>query len=319
MRLHPEALSTLLRPIWLAIIILAVLASSGGALWFGLQQDQGETSTTFVFGSRIGFDAPLAELEDHIADIVNSVEFPAVFTRIESRTLLREGDDYDLDISILEDTQSVVAIEVRTDRSGEADRISRIIAEEMVRFVLERIDTSVSGDLDELARELTILNDDQARLVALAGGANPTLTEISLERELVTLTSATDTADTDTAPPPATLEDDLRDSINVVAPLAAEYRQNQLLIAGVSREMADINVQRSEISGALRSISSDWYRSITPVEPTSNVPVAIAMAFAAAVPTLIAAVALVGLNVNRRLNSRDRAFANQPSTRVAAA
>lgn len=313
MRLHPDLLKSMLRPAWLLIIALAVLFAAGGALVFGLGQDQGETSTTFVFGNRVGFDAPIIELESHIADIVNSVEFPAVFERIENRVLLTADEDYTLDISILENTQSVVAIEVRTDRSGEADRISRIIAEEMVRFVLEDVDRSIAADFEEIDRDLDLAKEDQARLMALAGDIDPTRAEISLQRELGAITTGLDDD------PAGTIEGEIRQRLAILEPLADEYRQNELVRGDLEAQLANITVERAEIAAASASISDDWYRSITPVEPTSTVPVAIALAFAAAVPALVASVLLVALNLNRRLHARDREADLKPEPRIAAA
>lgn len=312
MRLHPDVLKSMMRPAWLAIIALAVTFAAVGALIVGLQQDQGETSTTYIFGGRVGFDAPLSELEDHIADIVNAIEFGPVFPRIDNRVLLTADEDYTLDISVLENTQSVVAIEVRTPRSGEADRISRIIAEEMVRFVLEGVDRTIATDFEQIEADLTIANEEQARLIALAGDVDPTRAEISLERELASITGPDDD-------PAGNVEGEIRQRLSIIAPLAAEYRQNEIVRADLEGQLADIVVQRAEIAAASSSVSADWYRSITPVEPTSNVPVAIAMAFAAAVPAFIAALLLVGLNLNRRLHARDRKAETQPEPRIAAA
>ena len=84
MTLHRDVVRLILRPAWLGLIIFSVLAASFAGLWVGLQQDAGETSTTFLFGRRIGYlNRPLPVLDDHLAEIVNSVEFPIVFERIE--------------------------------------------------------------------------------------------------------------------------------------------------------------------------------------------------------------------------------------------
>lgn len=313
MQPHPDLLKSMLRPSWLVIVALAVLFAAGGALIFGLRQDQGETSTTFVFGDRVGFDAPMIELEAHIADIVNSVEFPAVFERIENRVLLTADEDYTLSIGILENTQSVVAIEVRTDRSGEADRISRIIAEEMVRFVLEDVDRTIAADFEEIERDLAIAVEDEARLRALAGDVDPTRAEISLERELGAITTGVNDD------PAGNIEGEIRQRLTILAPLADEYRQNEVVRTDLETQLADIIVERAEIAAASGSISDDWYRSVTPVEPTSTVPVAIALAFAAAVPALFASIVLVALNLNRRLYARDREADLKPEPRIAAA
>ncbi len=301
------------RPVWLGIIVASVLFAAAGGLWLGLQQDQGESATTFVFGSRVGFDAPLDELEDHISDIVNSLEFLPVFERIEERTLLSAENDYSLNIGILENTQSIVSVEVRTDRSGEADRIARIVAEEMVRFVLEGVDEGIVATQAGLERDLQAIVDDQARLVTLAGNVDPTRAEISIEREIAAINSGLNDD------PVGAVEGDLRAQLVNVAPLADEFRQTEVLLTNLERQLANTVVQRTEIEAATASVSADWYRSITPVEPTSNIPVAIAMAFAAAVPAFIAAVILVALNLNRRLVVRDREHGLLASGRAAAA
>ena len=115
------------------------------------------------------------------------------------------------------------------------------------------------------------------------------------------------------------VEGDLRAQLVNVAPLADEFRQTEVLLTNLERQLANTVVQRTEIEAATASVSADWYRSITPVEPTSNIPVAIAMAFAAAVPAFIAAVILVTLNLNRRLVVRDREHGLLASGRAAAA
>ena len=115
------------------------------------------------------------------------------------------------------------------------------------------------------------------------------------------------------------VEGDLRAQLVNVAPLADEFRQTEVLLTNLERQLANTVVQRTEIEAATASVSADWYRSITPVEPTSNIPVAIAMAFAAAVPAFIAAVILVALNLNRRLVVRDREHGLLASGRAAAA
>lgn len=313
MRFHPEVLSNLLRPLWLGLILASTLLAAGGGLWLGLQQDQGETATTFVFGSRVGFDAPLDELEDHISNIVNSLEFFPAVERIEERTQLSENDDYTLDINILENTQSIVSVEVQTDRSGEADRIARIVAEEMVRFVLEGVDESIATDQGELERDLAVIVEDQARLVALAGNVNPTRAEISIEREIAAIRSGLSND------PVGAVEGDLRGQLSNIAPLADQYRQTEVLLDDLERQLANTVVQRAEIEAATASVSADWYRSITPVEPTSNVPVAIAMAFTAAVPALVVSALLVALNLNRRLVAQDRTRKTRSHHQAAAA
>lgn len=293
------------------IIITSVVLAAGGALWLGLQQDQGETSTTYVFGSRVGFDAPLVDLEDHIADIVNSVEFPAVFQRIEDRTLLEE-DAYELTIGILENTQSVVSIEIRTDQSGEADRIARIVAEEMVRFVLEGVDTTIVTELELVEEDVANLTIDQIRLEQLAGGIAPPVAERSIEGQLAAMRL-------DAEGPVGTLEGELLADLRTLSPLADQYEQNQLLLGDLQGQAASLLIQRSELDGAMNSVSAEWYRSITPIEPTSNVPVAIAMAFAAGFPAFLASTVLVLLNISRRLAIHEQVETSSNKRRVATA
>ena len=119
--------------------------------------------------------------------------------------------------------------------------------------------------------------------------------------------------------PAGTIEGEIRQRLAILEPLADEYRQNELVRGDLEAQLANITVERAEIAAASASISDDWYRSITPVEPTSTVPVAIALAFAAAVPALVASVLLVALNLNRRLHARDREADLKPEPRIAAA
>lgn len=312
MQLHPQVWRQFIRPTWFLIVVVAVVVAAGGGLWLGLQQDQGETSTTFVFGSRIGFDAPLVDLEDHIADIVNSVEFGPVFARIESRVQLEAEKDYTLEIGILEDTQSVVSIEVQTERAGQADRISRIVAEEMVRFVLEGVDETIATNLEEVERDLAILTAEQTELIQQAGGVTPVQAELSIDRQIAELR-------TEAVTPNEALEGELLADLVLLQPLADTFRENQVLVDTLEAESAAIQIQQTEIEAATQSVSSLWYRSVSPPEETSKLPVAIAMAFAAAVPALIAATVLVVLNINRRLVNIARAERRSNDPHVAAA
>lgn len=312
MQLHPHVWRYLIRPNWFVIVLLAVVIAASGGLWLGFQQDQGETSTTYVFGSRIGFEAPLVDLEDHIADIVNSVEFGPVFERIDDRVQLEVEKDYTLEIGVLENTQSVVSIEVQTDRAGEADRISLIVAEEMVRFVLQGVDETIATNLEEVQRDLAALNDEQSQLVQLAGGVTPPQAETSIGLQLVNLRD-------DLTAPVGPLEGQLLEQLAFIEPLADSYRQNALLGADLEAEAAEITIQQAEIESATQSISSLWYRSVSPAEATSKLPVAIAMSFAAAVPALVAATVLVILNINRRLVYMARAERRANEATVAAA
>lgn len=313
MQLHPQVWRQLIRPTWFLIVVLAVLIAASGGLWLGLQQDQGESSTTYVFGSRIGFEAPLVDLEDHIADIVNSVEFGPVFERIEQRVQLKADKDYTIEIGILENTQSVVSIEINTDRAGQADRISRIVAEEMVRFVLVGVDETIATNLEEVERDLAILNEEQAELVQRAGGVTPPQAELSIDRQIAVLRT------TESATPVEALEGQLLAELVLLSPIADTYRQNQVLLDTLEAESAAIQIQQAEIDSATRSISSLWYRSVSPAEETSKIPVAIAMAFAAAVPALVAATVLVILNINRRLVHIARTERQSNESSVAAA
>jgi hypothetical protein len=299
--MHADVLKMMGRPAWLGLIVLSVLCAAGAGLWIGLQQDAGETSTTYIFGRRVGYlDRPLPVLEDHLNDLVNSVEFPLVFARIEERLQLQVEKDYDLAIGIVEDTQSLVEIEVRTKQSGDADRIARIVAEEMVEFVLEGQDLNITTEIDDLTDEIGRLEGEQERLVALSSGVPPTTAKASLEALLFGLISDPDR--TSVGP----LEGTLQEQLSALTPLADSYSRNAFSIRRLQKDRSAAIVERSDIKASQTSINQEWYRSITPVEPTSNVPVAIAMAFAAAVPAGLASGALVALNLNRRLSRRER-------------
>ena len=298
--MHADVLKMMGRPAWLGLIVISVLCAAGAGLWVGLQQDAGETSTTYIFGRRVGYlDRPLPVLEDHLNDLVNSVEFPLVFARIEERLQLQAEKDYDLAIGIVEDTQSLVEIEVRTKRSGDADRIARIVAEEMVEFVLEGQDLSITTEIDDLTDEISRLEEEQERLVALSSGVPPTTAKASLEALLFGLLSDPDR--TSVGP----LEGVLQEQLSSLTPLADSYSRNEFSIRQLQKDRSAAIVERSDIEASQTSINQEWYRSITPVEPTSNLPVAIAMAFAAAVPAGLASGALVALNLNRRLSRRE--------------
>lgn len=291
----------MLRPAWLALIIVATLCAAGVALTIGLQKDAGETSTTYLFGRRVGYlNRPLPVLDDHLNEIVNSVEFPIVFEEIEQRLLLRAERDYDLTIGVVENSQSLVEIKVRTNRSGVADRIARIVAEEMVEFVLETQDLSIVTQIEELDDEIERLEADQERLISLAGGIPPTNIKNATEQQLAGLRTNDDTTEI-----VDTFEGVLQERLGSVTPLANQYRRNNISLRALQSDRAGAIVQRSDLLASQASINQEWYRSITPVEPTSNVPVAIAMAFAGGVPAGFVATALVALNVDRRLKKSD--------------
>lgn len=282
------------------LILFSVLTAAAGALWLGLQQDAGETSTTYVFGRRVGYlDRPIPVLDDHLNDIVNAIEFPSVFVGIEERLLMDPGD-LDLEIGVVEDTQSIVEITVRTDRSGDADRIARIIAEEMVEYVLREQDLSIATEIDDLTDEIIRLEEDQERIIALSGDVPPTVAQANLEALLRGILSDPDQA---TA---GQLEGTLREQLNALSPLADTYSRNAFRVRQLQQGRAASIVERQDIASSQASINEEWYRSITPVEPTSNVPVAIAMAFAAGVPAALAATVLVILNLDRRLTNDEK-------------
>lgn len=298
--MHPDVPRQMVRPAWLGVIIFSILCAAGGALWIGLQQDAGETSTTFVFGRRVGYlDRPQQILEDHLNDIVNSVEFPSVFAGIDERLLVPD-DSYDLEIGVVDDTQSIVEIKVRTDRSGDADRIARIVAEEMVKFVLENQDLSLATEISDLDDEILRLEEQQEQLISLAGGVPPTTARDNLEALLTNLLSDPDRV---TAGP---LEGTVQEQLSSLTPLADSYDRNGFQIRQLQQDRAAGVVERQDIASSQGSINEEWYRSITPVEPTSNVPVAIAMAFAAAVPAALLSIVLVSLNLDRRLNNDEK-------------
>ncbi len=296
MRFDADVIKTLLRPAWLTLIVGSAVLAGLAAFWVGLQQESGETSTTFVFARRVGYlDRPIPVLDDHLNEIINSVEFPVVFERIQERLLLEENTDYDLLIGQAENTQSVVEIKISTERAGDADRISRIVAEEMVEFVLDTQDVSIVTEITDFDDELTRLREDQDRLLALAGGVPPTAARRNLEGELTAI------LDLDADAPVGNYEAEVRERLSAVTPLATQYERNASTIRGLERLRSRAIVERIDITSSQESINDEWYRQVTPVEKTSNVPVAVAMAFAAAIPSLGVAFLLVVLNISRRL------------------
>ena len=299
-RFDAAVFRTALQPAWIALALGASLLAGFGALWVGLQQDAGETSTTFVYARRVGFlDRTLPELDDHVNEIINALEFEEVFFPIEDRLLLTPGEDFDLEIGVVEDTQSLVEITITTDRSGEADRIARIVAEEMVSFVLVGQEISIATEITDLEREIDRLQGEQIRLTAVAGGVTPSALERRIETELAGFASGALNA------PVSGFEGELRQQLTAVAPLATEFSQNARTIGALEAQRGNSVAERLDIVSGLESINAEWYRSITPPETTSNVPVAIALAFAAAVPALVVATGLVVLNVARRVSRED--------------
>ncbi|MGI9605923.1 MAG: hypothetical protein ACR2P0_07260 [Acidimicrobiales bacterium] len=283
----------LLRPSWIALILLSVIAAAGAALWVGLQQESQQTATTFVFGRRVGsLDRPIPTLDDHLDDIVNAVEFPTVFEAIEERTLLRADKDYEFTIARVDDTQSVIEIVVQADRPGDAERVARILAEEVVDFVLAGQDLSVATEIRSIESRIESLESEQDRLRSLAFGVNPIVARDRIELELINVSDAG---------PASAVEGDLRAQLTNLQPLAESYRRNAFELRRLYTDRARGTVERSDVVASIAGINSEWYRSITPVEAASNVPVAIAMAFAAAVPAALVAIALAALNLNLRL------------------
>jgi hypothetical protein len=180
----------------------------------------------------------------------------------------------------------------------------------MVEFVLEGQDLNIATEIDDLTDEIGRLEDEQERLVALSSGVPPTTAKASLEALLFGLISDPDR--TSVGP----LEGVLQEQLSALTPLADSYSRNAFSIRRLQKDRSAAIVERSDIEASQASINQEWYRSITPVEPTSNLPVAIAMAFAAAVPAGLASGALVALNLNRRLSRRERL---EPHTFVSAA
>lgn len=307
MRIDAAVVRALLRPAWVGLILGATLLAAFAALWVGLQQQPGEQSTTFVFARRVGFlNQPLPVLDDHLNEIVNSVEFPVVFERIEDRLLLQEGRDYDLSVGVVEGSDSLVEVEVRTQRQNDADRIARIVAEEMVLFVLLGLEVDATTEIDGFESDLAVLREEQDRLISLSGGIRPDLARNTFQAQLTGVG------------PVGAAQSDLRDQLDLVAPLAIDYERNESTIRGIQRQRVQAVGSQLDISSSLRSINQEWYRLITPVEETSNLPIAIAMAFAAGVPALVAATALAGLNVARRLHRDERAEQEPRSARIPA-
>lgn len=299
MTIDLSVIRAILRPAWLLLIVGSTLLAALTALWVGVQQDAGETSTTFVFGRRVGFlDRPLPVLDDHLNEIINSVEFPEVFERIDNRLLLTIDEDYDLEIGPVDDTQSVVQITIRTNRSGEAERIARIIAEEMVSFVLSSQDVAIETEIRDLSEDIDRLQGEQADLIDLAGGVPPTTATRVFEAQLANIARG------QIIDPAVGFEDNLRTQLLELQPLSTTYQSNARSIQAQETRRARSQIERLDIISGQTSINDDWYRLITPVEPTSNVPIAIAMAFAAGVPAFVVATTLAIALVSRSMHRR---------------
>jgi len=285
------------RPRWLALIIVSVLAAALAAAWMGMTQPPGHTSTSYIYGRRVGIlDRPNLELENQLNDLVNAVEFPAVFERIERRTQLQSDQDYTFTIERLDESDAIVAIEVRADLAGNTERISRILAEEVVKFVIQRQAAVVSGEIADVQEQVAGLVEQQADLRTLSFNVPPKTAIERIERELALLSQL------DEVDPAAELA--LLDALTVVQPQFNDYQGNVQDINQLNRDLAALEDERLELSAAVDTVNENWYRSITPVEEASNVPLAVAMAFAAAVPTAIVSVGLVLLNLNRRTTGK---------------
>jgi len=174
----------------------------------------------------------------------------------------------------------------------------------MVEFVLDTQDLSISTEISDLNIEITRLEDEQERLVSLAGNVPPTRLKTQLEQQLAGLIT------NDDGTPVGALQGTIQEQLSVVTPLANDYRRNSININRLLQDRSQAIVERSDLLASQASINQEWYRSVTPVESTSNIPVAIAMAFAAAVPAGLSSSALVGINLNRRLHRRDQLIAS---------
>ena len=295
--MNSDALVLLRNPRWLAVILCAVTAAVLGALWIGLQQDERHTATTYIFGRRVGYlERPLVVLDDHLNDIVNAVEFPEVFLAIEDRTQLRADTDYDFTIERLDGQQSVISVEVRAQRAGDAERIARILAEEVTTFVLQSQLETVQGEIGTVDGQIALLEMQQQQLRAGSFDISPVVAANSIERLLREYDEVGVVA-------PET-EAELLRKRSLIQPLVGDYQRNGIELNRLAQDRARLRAEELDIDASIIGVNGDWYRSITPVEPASNIPLAIAMAFSAGVPTLFAATALVILNLNRRLTGR---------------
>ncbi len=286
-----EAFRYLHKPAWISVVLVATIAAAGAALWMGLQQQADHTATTHVFSRRVGYlDRPVPELEDHIGDIVNAVEFPAVFIAIEERTLLLPEEDYTFTIEQLDDEDSIVEIRVEAARAGDAERISRILVEEVVEFVLDGQRASLDAEIADLEGIIATLQQSQADVRERAFGVPPDTAIRAIELSLLRQTEDS-TLD----------EEELLGYLSELEPLADRYRQTTVDLNSLYRDLAAKRSERADVVGTIGSVNEEWYRSVSPVERASNVPVAIAMAFAAGIPAVLVAALLVTLNLNRRL------------------
>jgi hypothetical protein len=295
----------MLTPRWIALIAVSTLIAAFAAFWLGLQAPSQHTSTTYIYGRRVGYlDRQLPVLDEHLDDIVNAVEFPEVFEAIEARTLLRAEKQYDFTIERVDDTQSVIEIQVIADRPDDAERIARIMAEEVVRFVLEGQDASLAAQLSGFDNSIASLEAEQSRLRDLSLGVSPIVAQNRIERALLEIDRSVAGAET--------REENLRADLSDIRPQADDFAQNTFALDRLYAERAITENERLDVLASIESINDEWYRSITPVEPTSNLPVAIAMAFAAGIPAAVISAFLVTLRLNQRMTGR---LLGQPTAR----
>ena len=299
-----ESARYLRKPAWIGLVLLATLGAAAAALWMGLQRQPEQTATTYVFGRRVGYlDRPVPVLDDHIDEIVNSVEFPAVFFAIQDRTLLEPERDYVFTIERLDDEESVVEVAVVAAQAGDAERISRILVEEIVAFVLDGQRASVASEIADIDRSIQALEASQRELREQAFGVSPEVAIRQIELGLIRMDEDS-TLD----------EDQLRNFLIELRPLEQRYLDNTVELNAFYRDRAARLAEQSDLIAAIDSINADWYRLRTPIESTSNVPVAIAMAFTAGIPAVIVATVLVTLTLNLRVTGRliPRADNRQP-------
>ncbi|NNC81880.1 MAG: hypothetical protein HKN94_17190 [Acidimicrobiales bacterium] len=290
-------LSALFSPRWLFLVVFSTLVAAFAAFSLGLQAPSQHTSTTFIYGRRVGHvDRQLATLDEHLDDIVNAVEFPQVFEAVEAKTGLKLEKQYDFTIERIDDIQSVIEITVVADQPADAERVARIMAEEVVRFVLDGQEASLVSEIASLDASIADLEAEQGRLRALSLGVSPIVAQNRVERALLNLDR--------TAPDAAAREASLRLDLANIRPQADEYIQNASSLGDLQAERAVTDNERLDVVSSLDSINDEWYRSVTPVEATSNLPIAIAMAFAAGVPAAIIASVLVIMRLNQRMTGR---------------
>lgn len=289
-----EALRYLRKPAWIGLVLLATVAAAAAALWMGLQRQPEHTVTTFVFGRRVGYlDKPVPVLDDHIDGLVNSVEFPAVFIAIEDDTQLLPDRDYEFTIEQLEDEESVIEIAVVAPRATDAERISRILVEKIVAFVLDGQSDSIASEIDDIEQSITTLEAAQGSIREESFGIPPGIAVRQIELSVLRMTDD------------STLDEaELRRYLSELAPLADRYNLNTFELNALYRDRAARVTERTDVLASIGSVKDDWYRSITPIEAASNLPVAIAMAFTAGVPAILVSTFLVTLTLNRRLTGQ---------------